>query len=233
MNERQQYLLKTITSQYIKTAAPVSSKMITECGDFDLSSATIRNEMAELENQGYIFHPHTSAGRVPTEKGYHFFVENFLDDVALSKRQQEVLNSAVRTMKQFEPELLKSLAKAMAEVADNAVFVAFSADDFFYTGLSNLFVQPEFAEHELVAHLSRVIDHLDQVLEQLFKKPDFEVEITIGAHNPFGRDCSSVLGMYRTHNQVGLLGILGPTRMDYQTNVNLIKYSRELVNQLR
>ncbi len=233
MNERQQNLLKIITSQYIKTAQPVSSKFITEAGDFDLSSATIRNEMADLEEQGYIYHPHTSAGRMPTERGYRFFVSNFLQDLKLAKRQQELLDKTFKTFATFEPRALKELAKSLAELSDNAVFVAFANNDFYYTGLSNLFEQPEFTEHQLVYHLSRVIDHLDKVIGKIFKNINSEVEVAIGSKNPFGQDCSSVLAKYQVKNNEGILGILGPVRMDYQNNVSLVKYSQQLINNLK
>jgi heat-inducible transcriptional repressor len=232
MNQRQQDLLKIITSQYIKTAQPVGSRLIAEAGGFDLSPATIRNEMADLEKEGYINHPHTSAGRVPTEKGYRFFVDNFLDGSELGKKERIFLEKAIGSFEIFEPKLVKELAKSMAEISTGAVFVAFSDSDFYYTGISNLFSQPEFTQHQLVYNLSHVIDHLDKTINKIFDEVDSKVEIYIGAKNPFSSDCSSVLAKYRTKNSDGILGILGPTRMDYQNNVSLVKYSQELINSL-
>ena len=234
MNTRQQNLFKTIVSQYIETAQPVSSKYITESGKFQLSSATIRNEMAELEQAGYIYHPHTSAGRVPTEKGYQFFVENFLKDLKLGQKEQTMLDSIIKSFQKFEPQVAKELAKGMAEFSQGAVFVAFSGRDFYYTGLSNLFSQPEFVQHQLVHHLSQVIDHLDKVVGKIFDNINSDVEIYIGSKNPFGHDCSSVITKYKykTKKDVGLLGILGPMRMDYESNASLIKYSQQLINSL-
>ena len=169
MNERQQSLLKILTIEFIKTAQPVSSQFITDFGGFDLSSATIRNEMADLEKQGYIFHPHTSAGRVPTEKGYQYFVENFIEEDGLSKKNQDSLSAVAQGYNQFEYALVKNLAKQMAALSDSAVFVAFANNDFYYTGLSNLFSQPEFFQHQLVYDLSNVIDHLDTTINKIFK----------------------------------------------------------------
>ncbi len=233
MNPRQQNLLKIITSQYIKTAQPVSSKFIAEAGNFDLSSATIRNEMAELEQSGYIYHPHTSAGRMPSEKGYQFFVDNFLMENKISKRQQEFLDNLVKKFDRFEPKTVKDLAKGIAEFSNSAVFVAFSGNDFYYTGLSNLFSQPEFTQHSLVYSLSQVIDHLDQVVNKIFNNINFEVKVAIGSNNPFAKDCSAVLTKYQAKGSMGLLGLLGPIRMDYQNNVGLIKYGQQLINNLR
>ena len=232
MNQRQQNLFKIITTSYIKTAQPVSSKLIAEAGDFDLSSATIRNEMAELENAGYIFHPHTSAGRVPTEKGYLFFVDNFLAEKPLPKKQETTLNQAIKNQKRFETIMLKDLAKTLAEFSENAVFIAFTDTDFYYTGLANLFAQPEFIEPKVIYELSQVIDHFDSVINEIFQALDEKIEIAIGRQNPFGRDCASVLAKYQAGKNYGVFGILGPMRMDYQNNFNLIRYCQELINKL-
>ena len=232
MNERQQSLLKILTIEFIKTAQPVSSQFITDSGGFDLSSATIRNEMADLEKQGYIFHPHTSAGRVPTEKGYQYFVENFIEEDGLSKKNQDSLSAVAQGYNQFEYALVKNLAKQMAALSDSAVFVAFANNDFYYTGLSNLFSQPEFFQHQLVYDLSNVIDHLDTTINKIFNRIDDQIDITVGSKNYFSHECSSVLIKYDTGDYQGIVGILGPMRMDYQNNFNLVKYSQELIIKL-
>lgn len=231
MNERQKNLLKNIIQTYIKTAEPVSSKFIAESGIFDLSPATIRNEMSELESQGYIYHPHTSAGRVPSEKGYQFYIENFLEQPKISKKEQEALNFARSKFEEFEPGLVKAMAKSIVEFSNTAVFVAFSDRDYYYTGLSNLFSQPEFSEHHLVYSLTKVVEHLDQVIEKIFQTCDQEIKIAIGTQNPFAKDCSSIMTKYQNGSSQGIFGILGPLRMDYQNNFSLVKYTQELINK--
>jgi len=232
MNERQEKLLNIIISQYIKTAQPVGSKLITETGGFDLSSATIRNEMAELEEMNYIVQPHTSAGRMPTEKGYRFYAERLIQEKELNKKHQDLLNNIFKSVKSDQPELIKDLAKAMAEISTAAVFVGFSPNNFYYTGLSNLFSQPEFVEHNLVCHVGRVVDQLDRIINSVFDEINDEVKIMIGSHNPFGRDCSVVVVKSKLKREPALLGILGPLRMDYQNNYNLIKYTHNLISNL-
>jgi transcriptional regulator of heat shock response len=73
---------------------------------------------------------------------------------------------------------------------------------------------------------------LDKVVNKIFNKIDWKVEVIIGSKNPFGQDCSSVLAKYRAKDNQGILGILGPTRMDYQTNFSLVKYSQQIINGL-
>ncbi len=230
MNDRQQKLLNIIISHYTKTAQPVGSKITSKISGLDLSSATIRNEMANLESAGYIFQPHTSAGRVPTEKGYQFYVANFLKAEGVDKKQRKQLAKAVRPFKQYQPDILKEVAKTVAEISENAAFVGFSEDNFYYTGLSNLFSQPEFGSHDLVLNLSDVIDHFDQVISKIFSNVGNDVKIFIGDQNPFSRNCGAVLTRYRVKNNDGIVGILGPLRMDYQNNFNLIRHVKDLIN---
>jgi len=233
LDDRQKNLLNSIISQYIKTAVPVGSKLVASDSDFDLSPATIRNEMAKLEEAGYIFQPHTSAGRAPTHKGYEFYVANFLKDSDLPAKKQEFLLKTIKSFKNYEPALVKQLAKGIAELATGTVFVGFSNSDFYYTGLSTLFSQPEFNERRFVHDVSRVIDHFDQVLEKLFSDVGDDIHILIGRNNPFGMECSSVITKYEINDQIGLVGILGPTRMDYQNNFSLIKCGRNLISNFR
>ncbi len=230
MNSRQQNLLNFIITQYTKTALPVSSELIAAAGNFGLSSATIRNEMAELEAQNYIFQPHTSAGRLPTEKGYQYYIAESLQEKEINKRQQEYLTKVVKPFKRYQPELVKEIAKALAELSSEAVFIGFSSRNIYYTGLFNLFSQPEFTRHDFVCNLSQVIDHLDQVISEVFSKVDNEIKILVGRQNPFDRECSAILAKYKVKGEAGLLGVLGPLRMDYQNNFNLVKYSQKLIN---
>ena len=84
LSERKQKILKAIVDLYVHTAEPVGSKTIAQLPDMDFSSATIRNEMAELTNLGYLEQPHTSAGRIPSAAGYRFYIDRLMQDYRLS-----------------------------------------------------------------------------------------------------------------------------------------------------
>jgi len=226
MEKRQEQLLETIITQYIDTAQPVGSKAISESKLFSLSSATIRNEMAELENAGFIFQPHTSAGRIPTESGYLYYVENLVKIISIDKKTQNNLKNIIKAQKS-----IKDLAKGLAENSHLAVFLGLEDKDYYYTGLANLFHQPEFYQHELVYNISEVVDHLDEVIYNIFDEV-CEPQILIGSKNPFSKFCSTVLTKFKSKKKKGLIGILGPMRMDYQSNLALIKYSEDLIKSL-
>jgi heat-inducible transcriptional repressor len=229
MKDRQKKLLNLIINEHIRTAAPVGSKLLSS--QENVSSATVRNEMADLEKQGYIYQPHTSAGRVPTEKGYQFYVDNYVEKREIKatwrKPFEQVLKQSLA-----KDILLKNLAKTVVEVADETVIVAFDKNNIYYTGLANLFKKPEFTEHNLIQDISEVIDHLDDVVDDLFKQVN-KVQILIGAQNPFGSDCSSVLGKYQLKNKKsGLFIILGPKRMDYNKNLAIVEYIKKSLDNV-
>ncbi len=225
MNDRQRKLLNLIISKHIQTAEPVGSNFLVEKTGLEVSPATVRNEMAELEKAGFIYQPHTSAGRVPTEKGYQFYVDNFVEKREIKATWRQSFDSVLKN-KLDKDVVLKNLAKSVVELADETVIVAFDANNIYYTGLSNLFKKPEFSEQNLICNISEVIDHLDDRINKIFNKIN-KVEVLIGSKNPFGTDCSSIIGKYQLKNKKsGLFIILGPKRMDYNKNLALVEYIR-------
>ena len=224
METRKQKLLNHIIRAHIKTAGPVGSGLITKKYMKDVSSPTVRNEMQELEKQGLITHPHTSAGRIPTEQGYRDYIEN-LDAKDLSDKNRKEIDEA-HALSKDAFEKIKQVAKTAADLSEMAVVVAFSRNDVYYTGLSNLFAKPEFSEQNLVVNMSQVIDHLDEVMSSLSDILDDEVSVLLGADNPFSDDCGSVLS--KSKDGV-VFGVLGPMRMDYEKTIGLVKYISKLI----
>lgn len=230
MNTRQRQLLSHIIREYIKSASPIGSETLVDKYKVKVSSATVRHEMAALEKEDLIFQPHTSAGRVPTEKGYKFFIKNLTYDTKLKAKDKEILNK-IKQEKSFDKEILiKNLAKQVAEMANNSVLVGFSPENFYYTGLSNLFSQPEFLKlNYLVYNISSIIDQMDEVMEKIFNLVSCEVKVLIGKENPFGEECSFITTKYQINKKKeGIFGILGPMRMDYPNNIALVNYVKEL-----
>ena len=95
LSDRKKKILRAIVDLYIRTAEPVASKTIAQMPDMDFSSATIRNEMAELTTLGYLEQPHTSAGRVPSAKGYRLYVNELMEHRALSREEEDKLNASL------------------------------------------------------------------------------------------------------------------------------------------
>ncbi len=231
MDDRQQKLLKVIVEEYIENASPVGSLEIAEKYFPDLSSATIRNGMARLEEQGLITQPYTSAGRIPTEIGYRAYVNDFVREIKVSNKDKKELEDL--DLNTF-PFSVKNLAKKISDLSSCAVMVAFSDSDIYYTGISNLFSQPEFNISGWAYSMSGIIDSLDRILTKLYYQIDDCPKILIGSENPFGNLASTIVikSEINNKNQI-LLGILGPLRMDYQKNLGLIDYGIQIVSKLK
>lgn len=230
MLERQQKLLNLVVDNYVATSEPVGSRFLLSSGEIDCGEATIRNELRVLESEGYLTHPHTSAGRIPTAKGYRYYVDNLATKkIKLAKKDNDILGLSVKSIKDYQVSR-KSLAKTLVELSDQAVILAFSSNSVYYTGLASLFSQPEFNESQLVANISQVFDHCEQCLEDFFTQLDSTPSILIGPEHPFGNMLSVIASRFSNQNvEAGLLALLGPMRMDYGKNLALMNRARELV----
>ena len=222
MDKRKEKILNIIVNEHIKTGAPVGSGIIAEKYKIDVSPATVRNDMVILEEEGYIAQPHTSAGRIPTEKAYYRYLEQIK-----VKKSVKLNSNVINELLQDKSEIgLKNIAKYLANKSNLAVFWAFHRHNVYYTGLSNLFSQPEFAQINVLYDISTVIDRIDEIVNEVFDNYDFETKILIGKENPFGVLFGTVMSKYKLGDNIGLFGIVGPMRMDYEENLKLI----ELVN---
>jgi heat-inducible transcriptional repressor len=220
MDDRKQEILDIIIKEHIKTGAPVGSSIVVDRYRLDISSATVRNEMASLENDGYIAQPHTSAGRVPTEIAYRLYLDN-LKEKKINSQNAKVLD---QNLGKADEDSFKKTAKELARLSGNAVFWAIHKNNLYYTGISNLLTQPEFAQTNLILDISAVIDRVDEIISEIFEAIKEEPEILIGSNNPFGNFCSTILVKYKKDDNIGLFGILGPMRMDYENNLALVNY---------
>ena len=116
LNERQRQVLQAIIEEYINTAEPVSSGTIVENYNLSYSSATIRNDMVELEKQGYLEKPHTSSGRIPSAKGYRFYVDELLNDEKISLDEIQYIKSRLETKVNEIEELTKIATDTLSEI---------------------------------------------------------------------------------------------------------------------
>lgn len=235
--ERKKQLLRAVVREYIVTAEPVGSETVAEKYDFGVSSATIRNDMADLEDLGLLERPHASAGRVPTVRGYRFYVDQFVGGDQTTVGADYPLTEAIDGLRLDRAHDLKSLARALASQTGETVVVS-DGDEAFVTGISNLSRKPEFREGQLLNEMLRLIDNLDEVVrdverslaQDLGSRSGAGFTVFIGDDNPFGQVFSSVLTRWQ-HPHAGqtFIGILGPQRMDYDANVAMIRYLHEVL----
>jgi len=227
MTERQAALLGTIIEQYAEVAAPVGSVLLAKL--FKVSSATIRNEMVELEALGFIKQPHTSAGRVPTDKGYRFYVNKLTNSevVNVSQSTSENRNAraiATRVAQSGEPaQAIKSAVDSLVQLTHN-LGLATIGNQLYISGYSNLFGQPEFLDPLNSREVARLLDNLEPWLREA--APNEALNVYIGRENPIGAAAgvSLIISRYRSpYSDSSYIGVLGPTRQSYKSVMGLVE----------
>lgn len=226
MTERQQKILSAIVEQYAEVASPVGSSLMAKV--FGVSSATIRAEMAELERMGYIMQPHTSAGRVPTDKGYRTYVNNMSEVQETSQQVRANRALAARVESGGLPErTIRNAVDTLVELTHN-LGMATLGDQLYMSGLSNLFGQPEFMHGNQVQQVARLLDNLEPWLREA--APNEPLSVYIGAENPIGRSAgaSLIISRFRSpYSDRSYIGVLGPTRQQYRDVMNLVRRAGE------
>lgn len=231
MTERQKNILCAIVEQYAEVAVPVGSSLLAKV--FNVSSATIRAEMAELERGGYITQPHTSAGRIPTDKGYRFYVNNLSEHTQASQpdsRAERALTARVGSGGLPE-RTIRNAVDTLVELTHN-LGLATIGNQLYMSGLSNLFGQPEFMQKGQVQQVARLLDNLEPWLREA--APNQPLSVYIGQENPIGRTagCTLIISRFRSpYSEHSYIGILGPTRQSYRETMTFVRHAGEALEE--
>jgi len=231
MDTRKEAILEAIVREYVETGIPVGSLILASKYQFPFSTATIRAEMAELEQTDYLTHPHTSAGRIPTEKGYRYFVNMTRDEEALLFREEAAARKRLEAMHGSHGRQLETASEVLSDLTRNIGFAGISGE-FFTHGLSYLFSQPEFLDPMRVIKAAELIDNLTELSREL--PWEFDSKIFIGSESPIGKSagCSIVMTQFHTpFGNRGFLGVIGPTRMEYPRNISAVREVKSILEE--
>lgn len=239
MTERQAKLLGAIIEQYAEVAVPVGSVTLAKL--FGVSSATVRAEMARLEELGFIAQPHTSAGRIPTDKGYRYYVntlthaadEETLELPKLTDRSVRAIDARVATHANRTDRAIRSAVDSLVELTHN-LGLATIGDQLYMSGMGNLFSQPEFAANPRnVQQVARLLDNLEPWLREA--APNEPLNVFIGAENPIGKSsqASLIISRFRSpYSDHSYIGVLGPTRQDYAKVMRLVRHTGAMLEEV-
>lgn len=221
MTTRQEQILAKVIQLYADSAEPVSSREL--ANTFELSSATIRAEMATLEESGLIFQPHISAGRVPTDKGYRYFVNNLVpSETANQNKNVLTITKRVDSLKDRSDSAIKMAAETLSDLTGNMAFATLS-DSVYLHGMGQLFSQPEFLEQVQALQAARFIDAIQDWLSSANID---NLQIFIGDENPVVRSSGLTMMVSRfssPYSDQSYIGIIGPTRQSYDKVINLVE----------
>ena len=234
MTERQHAILAAIVEQYAEIAAPVGSVMLAKL--FGVSSATIRSEMARLEEAGFIVAPHTSAGRIPTDKGYRAYVNGIteaeLSDTPILDRGARALEARVQSQQTRADRAIRGAVDSLVELTHN-LGLATIGDELYMNGIGNLFSQPEFLQNGHTQAVAKLLDNLEPWLREA--APNQPLNVYIGSENPIGKSSGATLIISRfrsPYSDNSYIGVLGPTRQEYARTMRLVKRAGSMLEEL-
>ena len=227
--DRRLEILRAIVDEYVQTQEPVGSKVIADKRDLGISPATIRNEMAVLEEEGFITHPHTSAGRIPTDRGYRLFVDKISTVKELSTAERRAIETFLEGASDLD-DVVKRSAKLLADITKQVAVVRYpnigdsnGREMMAISGTGNLARSSEDLGHTL----SPILEALEEqvVLLRLLSDAHPTVQVTIGHEQSEAHLKSTSLvtvGYGSEGSPIGSLGVLGPTRMDYASSMSAV-----------
>lgn len=234
MTDRQAKILAAIVEQYAEIASPVGSVTLAKL--FGVSSATIRSEMAKLEEMGYIEAPHTSAGRIPTDKGYRVYV-NSITDAQMTElpsgldRSTRAIEAHVNSHINHADRAIRSAVDSLVELTGNMGFATIDGQ-LYMNGMSALFRQPEFLEGRHVRSVAQLIDNMEPWLREA--APNEPLNVFIGSENPIGKSSGATLIISRfrsPYSDRSYIGVIGPTRQNYSRTMALVRHAGEMLEE--
>ena len=233
--QRRNMVLAASVNAYINSAEPVSSEKLTH--DFGLSSATVRNILAELEEAELLTHPHTSAGRIPTDKGYRYYVDFLMSEIELMEDQKKTIINEYKSKIERLEDVLENTSEIISRITRYAGIVSLLEweDKLFYRGISHILEQPEFHDSEKVRLLIKVMEEKKNILDIINRDFKESTKIYIGSEIgcPEIDTCSLVISTYnRGKRQNGRLAVLGPRRMSYEHIVPTLEFISDVLSDI-
>jgi len=235
LNSRQIAIIAAVVEEYTQTAEPVGSVTLEKKYGLGVSPATLRNEMAVLEQKGYLKQPHTSSGRIPTTLAIKLYVNELMEERRLSVAEEVSVRERVWESRVSLDSLLKEATKTLAERTKSLSVAALDEDTVYHHGYSFLFHQQEFADIELVRQIFSYLDQTRGLLD-IFDKSVSNSPIHLLIGDELGSELlgpvSCLYADIHVGDRRGSLGIITSCRQTYNHNIPLVRYISSLVNQI-
>ena len=234
MTNRQEKILRMVISEYTRTAMPVGSNDLVKKHKLPFSSATLRNEMLSLEKQGYLQKAHISSGRIPTDEGYRYFIDNLVERKDTSVNYQKKLELELLKMRTHNIHLERSVGKMLSSMSKCLVISGvLEKGEYQNFGIHNLLEGPEFTNLDDFSKITTVLDTIDEKIDKVLAKAEKgEVKIFIGKENPIKEIQESSMIVSRYEDKEGndkVIALIGPKSMKYNKNKKLIEFAKKLL----
>jgi len=235
LTERQIQIVKTIVEEFTQTAEPVGSVTLENKYRLGVSPATLRNEMAVLEEKGFLSQPHTSAGRIPTPMALKFYVQELMKEKDLSVAEEVNVKSRVWDHRFNPNDLLREATKVLAERTKSLCVAATDNGESYHSGYANIFNSSEFSDLNVAKEVLFLLDQQTR-LQDIFGRAggNSPIHILIGDEMGFSvyRPVSCVFADLQIGSRRGSLGIIGSSRQEYDRNIPMVRFVANLINQI-
>ena len=237
LTQRQIDILKVIIKEYTETGNAVGSEILEKKYKLGVSPATIRNEMVELAKKDYLKKTHFSSGRIPSAKGFRFYIKHLMKQKEMSTTDEISYKNSVWDERKEAHRLLSQATKILSQKTGLLSLVTTNLGDIYYSGMANLLNQPEFLDINLSRTLFSRLDEItfwEKILNDMFSLED-EIYYMLGEedfHDPIFDCCASVFGEFESSKIKGIIGVIGPKRMSYEAIIPQIKYFSGLLGEI-
>lgn len=236
LTARQTQILKALIDEYIETAEPVGSENLDKKYNLGVSPATIRNEMVTLTQTGYFKQPHTSSGRIPTPSAMKFYINQLMEEKDMSVADEVKAKEEIWDARADLSDLLQEATHALAERTKSLAFAATDEGKVWHAGYANVFNNPEFADLGACASLFGFLEEAERIHELFFERPLSGSPIDVFFGEELGWPELSPVGVVSTHftakGKNGVLSVIGPVRLSYQTVIPILRYFKNLIEEV-
>ncbi len=231
---RKDRVLAIVVHQYIKTVSPVGSQYITDEYNLDVSPATVRNILAELEEEGYLSHPHTSAGRMPTSRGYRYYVDHLMNEIELLEKEKKQIETEYKRYRNQLELLMESASQIISDLTHYTTIVSVDGWDskIILKGTSYVVDYPQEANLLKIQAILRILEEKEKLLELINRDLEKKINVYIGHELALKEidGCSLAVSQFESNGVAGRIAVLGPTRMQYDRVVSTLEYVSELLS---
>lgn len=235
LTDRQLQILKAVVEEFIEHAEPVGSETIERKYNIGVSPATIRNEMSNLTQMGYLKQPHTSAGRAPTAIGLKLYVKQLMEEKPLSITEEVSTKEQVWDYRHNLDRLLQQATLALAEQSQTIAVACTDQGHAYSAGYAHILNMPEFYDIDVTRHVLEMLDRTDQLL-QLFNRSvnPGPIHILFGEEldDPFLEPVSYVYADFQAGDVHGKIGLIGPARLNFPAAIPRVRYFSDLINEI-
>lgn len=237
LTNRQTDILKSLIQEYSETGEPVGSEILEKKYKLGVSPATVRNEMVELAKKGYLNKTYFSSGRVPSAKGFRFYIKNLMKEKEVSTTDEVSFKNSIWDEREDVHKLLSHATKVLAQKTGLLSLATTNAGDLYYSGAGNLLAIQEFLNLELSKSLLGRLDEFgfwSKFLEKMDQDQE-DVSFMLGEDDfsdPLFESCASIFGEFEGGKLKGFIGVIGPKRMYYEVLVPQVKYFSNLIEDI-